>query len=78
VGGDVSLATVNGPVRISIPSTASASLSATVVNGRITTTGLSFEDLNQPSGREMSGLLHGGGPRITLETTNGPIVITGQ
>lgn len=78
VGGAVSLATVNGPVRITIPTDAKADLTATVINGRIRTTGLTLEDLDEPSRREMSGRLNGGGPRITLETTNGPVAITGR
>ena len=78
VGGEVTLSAVNGPVRITIPETAKATLSARVVNGRIRTSGLTLEDLDQPSGREMDGSLNGGGPAIRLETTNGPIVITGQ
>lgn len=78
VGGDIGLATVNGPVRITIPVDARGDLSATVVNGRISTSGLTLEDLQEPSRRELSGRLNGGGPRITLETTNGPIVVTGR
>jgi hypothetical protein len=78
VGGAVNLATVNGPVRITIPSTAKAIVSARTVNGRIATEGLSFEDLSQKSRRELEGRLNGGGPRIQLETTNGPVVINGK
>lgn len=75
VGGDISLATINGPVRLVIPTTAKAELSARSLNGRIVTSGLTFENLDQKSGREMEARLNGGGPRVRLETTNGPIFI---
>jgi DUF4097 and DUF4098 domain-containing protein YvlB len=76
VGGEVSLATVNGPVQLVLPATAKADVSARSLNGRIVTSGLTFENLDQRSGREMEARLNGGGPRVHLETTNGPIVIT--
>jgi DUF4097 and DUF4098 domain-containing protein YvlB len=75
VGGEVSLATVNGPVRLVIPTTAKANFSARSLNGRIATSGLTFENLDQKSGHEMEARLNGGGPRVRLETTNGPIFI---
>ena len=75
VGGDINLATVNGPVRLVIPTTAKADLSARSLNGRIVSSGLTFENLDQKSGREMEARLNGGGPRVRLETTNGPIFI---
>jgi DUF4097 and DUF4098 domain-containing protein YvlB len=76
VGGDINLATVNGPVRLIIPPTVKADFSARSLNGRIMSFGLTFENLDQKSGREMEGRLNGGGPRVRLETTNGPIFIT--
>jgi hypothetical protein len=75
VGGEINLATVNGPVHLAIPPTARANLSARTLNGRIVTSGLTFESLDQRSGREMEARLNGGGPRVRLETTNGPIFI---
>ena len=78
VGGEVSLATVNGPVRIAIPTAAKATLSARTVNGRITTSGVTLENLRQESRRELEARLNGGGPPIRLETTNGPIVISAR
>jgi len=78
VGGEVSLATVNGPVRIAIPAAAKATLSARTVNGRITTSGVTLENLRQESRRELEARLNGGGPPIRLETTNGPIVISAR
>jgi DUF4097 and DUF4098 domain-containing protein YvlB len=76
VGGEISLATVNGPVQLVIPATAKADLSARSLNGRIVTSGLTLEGLNQKSNREMDARLNGGGPRVRLETTNGPIFIS--
>jgi DUF4097 and DUF4098 domain-containing protein YvlB len=75
VGGDVSLATVNGPVHLALPATAKAHLSARSLNGRVVTSGLTLEGLDQKSNREMDARLNGGGPRVRLETTNGPIFI---
>lgn len=75
VGGDINLATINGPVRLVVPKTAKADLSARSLNGRIISSGLTFENLDQKSGREMEARLNGGGPRVRLETTNGPIFI---
>jgi DUF4097 and DUF4098 domain-containing protein YvlB len=75
VGGEISLATVNGPVRLVIPTTVKADFSARSLNGRIVSSGLTFENLDQKSGREMEARLNGGGPRVRLETTNGPIFI---
>jgi hypothetical protein len=75
VGGEVSLATVNGPVHLALPATARADLSARSLNGRVVTAGLTLENLDQKSNREMEARLNGGGPRVRLETTNGPIFI---
>ena len=75
IGGEISLVSINGPVRLVVPATAKANFSARSLNGRIATTGLTFENLDQKSGREMQARLNGGGPRVRLETTNGPISI---
>jgi len=80
VSGEVNLVTVNGPIRLTIPATAKADFSARVINGRIATSGLTFEDLDRSAVRagQMKARLNGGGPRVRLETTNGPIVISGR
>jgi hypothetical protein len=82
VSGDVRLTTVNGAVRLEVPSTADIDLDAATVNG-----GVSVDDrlkLSDVSGNRSSfgpstsirGRMNKGGPRVTLQTTNGGIRVT--
>lgn len=82
VTGDVQLRTVNGAIRLELPPTADADLEATTVNG-----GVSVDDrlgLADVSGNRSSfgpttsirGRLNKGGPRVTLQTTNGGVRVT--
>jgi DUF4097 and DUF4098 domain-containing protein YvlB len=82
VSGDVRLTTVNGAVRLEVPSTADIDLDAATVNG-----GVSVDDrlkLSDVSGNRSSfgpstsirGRMNKGGPRVTLQTTNGGVRVT--
>ena len=77
VTGDVELETTNGGIRLQLPRNAKANLDARCTNG-----GISVEDdwdaseNVEKSRRRWSGTLNGGGPRVSVETTNGGIRIS--
>jgi hypothetical protein len=73
----VDLRTTNGQVRLTLPPDARADLDASVTNGSISVTGLTFEASDQ-SRRHVSGRINGGGPPVTISTTNGAIRIGSQ
>jgi hypothetical protein len=82
VTGDVHLTTVNGAVRMEVPSTVDADLSATTVNGGVSVDDrLGLADATRDRGSfgpasSVRGRLNKGGPRLTLQTTNGGIRVT--
>jgi Putative adhesin len=77
ITGDVELETTNGGIRLQLPRDAKANLDARCTNG-----GISVEDdwdaveNTDKSRRRWSGTLNGGGPRVSVETTNGGIRIS--
>jgi len=80
ITGDVTATTVNGPVRIGLPESANVTLEATTVNG-----GVNVDDALRftPTLSErlkVRGQVNEGGPKVVLQTTNGPVRIgvTGQ
>ena len=82
VKGDVNLMTVNGAVRMEMPPTADAELLATTVNGGVSVDDkLAFADVqnnrsNYGPSTSFRGRLNKGGPRVTLQTTNGPVRVS--
>ena len=71
----VTLNSVNGPIVLSVPSDASAQVRASTVHGPITNDfGLTVEE-GQYVGRNLTGQIGSGGPRIRLNSVNGPIAI---
>jgi len=74
---NVSLTTVNGRVRLVLPPTAKATVTATWLNGAMHAQGLTF-DVVDDSKRHFEGRLNGGGTPIDLRTTNGGIVVAAQ
>ena len=72
--GGIRAEAVNGGVEVAIPADAKAEIEANCVNGGIAVDGVKL-DGPEPSRRHVGGRLNGGGPRITLETTNGGIKI---
>lgn len=71
--GTVSLESVNGGVRLSMPPESRASVVARVTNGGIDTGGLRFEVTGEQTRRRFEGTLNGGGAAVTLQTTNGGV-----
>lgn len=71
--GDVAFKTVNGSIRVTLPSSASAAVDAEVVNGSIQS------DFAVSGGRvakrRLTGTIGGGGRNLSLETVNGSIHI---
>lgn len=76
--GGVKLECTNGGISLDLPAGASASISARMTNGGIDTGGLALQTRGESSRRRLEGDLNGGGPRITLEGTNGGINIRGR
>jgi hypothetical protein len=74
----IRLETTNGGVRLTLPNSAKADVRADVTNGGIDTGTLAIEKVGEASRRHVEGRLNGGGPRISLETTNGGIRISGK
>ncbi len=64
----------NGGIVLKLPADARATLSARVANGGIETTGLKLES-RESTRRRLDADLNGGGTRISLEGTNGGVVI---
>jgi hypothetical protein len=70
----VKLGCTNGGITLRLPADARATISASVANGGIDTSGLPLES-SESSRRRLEARLHGGGPAITIEGTNGGIRI---
>lgn len=76
VTANIDLGTTNGGIRLRLPRDAKANVDARVVNG-----GIGFRDgwgsmqEMEKSRRHFRGTLNGGGPTISVETTNGGVVI---
>ena len=76
--GGVKLECTNGGITLRLPTDAKASISARVTNGGIDTGNLALKARGESSRRRLDGDLNGGGPRITLEGTNGGITLVGR
>jgi hypothetical protein len=63
--------TTNGGVELTVPENAKAQLRATCVHGGVSLSGFTVD--GETGRNEVDGKINGGGPRITLETTNGGI-----
>ena len=73
--GRVSLASVNGGVRLAVPEATRGDLTARCTNGRVSVSDLPFEADGDQTRRRVAGRLNGGGARIDLQTTNGGVSI---
>jgi hypothetical protein len=62
----------NGGLVLHLPADAKASIDASITNGGIDTGGLTLST-TESSRRRLVGTLNGGGPRISIEGTNGGI-----
>lgn len=70
----VKLECTNGGIVLRLPADAKATLSARVANGGIDVNGLQLTSRESTS-RRLDADLNGGGPRISVEGTNGGVVI---
>ena len=77
VTGDIELETTNGGIRLRLPQDTKATVDARCVNGGIGVEAPLPIEISQKSRRSLRGTLNGGGPRISVETTNGGITISG-
>ena len=76
--GGISLSCTNGAVGLKLPHDAKANISAHVTNGGIDANGLSIETTGENTRRDLEGRLNGGGPKVSLETTNGGVSLSGK
>jgi len=75
-GQSVSLATVNGQIEATLPANADAEVSASTVNGRITSEYSSLTVKKDfPVGSNLKGTLGNGGARVKASAVNGSISI---
>jgi hypothetical protein len=73
VTADSKIVTVNGPATLTLSADIDAELDAAAVNGGvITQDGLPLKT-NERTNRRVTGRLNDGGPRITVQTTNGGV-----
>jgi len=75
-GGVCNLENVNGIVQLAIPTTTSATFSASTVNGLVSISNLDLNN-SQISQRHISGILGDGKGTIVLQTTNGNVSTSG-
>ncbi len=73
----VRLETTNGRLMLTLPSASQATLTARVVNGSFTVTGLPVTQPGQQRIKNLEATLNGGGPVVDLRATNGRVTITG-
>jgi DUF4097 and DUF4098 domain-containing protein YvlB len=73
----VSLGTTNGGIKLRLPADARATITASVANGGIDTSGLQLNSTTS-SRRRLEGTLNGGGASVRLEGTNGGIRISAR
>lgn len=78
VAAEINLETTNGGIRLTLPDTAKADISARVTNGGISVSELDLDQVRERTRRRLEGRLNGGGPKIDLETTNGGIRISAR
>ena len=82
VSGDVRLTTVNGAVRLEVPPTVNADLDAATVNGGVSVDEkLGLAEVSRDRGSfgpatSIRGRLNKGGPRLSLQTTNGGVRVS--
>lgn len=69
--GGIRAETTNGGVELTVPETVQAQLRATCVHGGVSVSGLTVD--GETRRNLVEGKINGGGPRISLETTNGGI-----
>ena len=78
VTAPVRLDVTNGRIRLELPRSVKANLSARVVNGSLSVSGLPIEQPPQRRIKTLEVSLNGGGPPIDLHATNGAISVEGK
>lgn len=77
--GGVKAETTNGEVSVEVPKDAKGRILARVTNGDISVNGLNVEAAPSNTRRRYEGALNGGGgPTISVETTNGAVNVRGM
>jgi hypothetical protein len=75
VTGDVKLSSVNGAIRLFLPAGANATIDARAVNGGVVVQDDVPLKKTVSERLHVSGTLNNGGPKIDLQSTNGPVRI---
>lgn len=70
--------TTNGEVSIELPKDAKGRILARVTNGDISVDGLNVAPSPSNTRRRYEGVVNGGGPTVSVETTNGTINVRGM
>ena len=78
VTGRVRVESTNGRISIEVPKDSKATLNVRSVNGGITVTGLTAQEVSGRRIRSLESQLNGGGPEIDVRVTNGRITIEGK
>ncbi len=76
VTGDVEIVTVNGGVRLELPADVNAMLDARAVNGGVTVDEQITLEATDRARLHVAGRLNGGGPKISVQTTNGGVRVS--
>lgn len=76
LGGEIIMRAVNGNMDLDVPQSTSATFSARLANGEITTSNLSLSDA-QATPVSLTGVLGNGNGEIDIETVNGNISVRG-
>jgi hypothetical protein len=77
IAGNYTMATQNGNVQVTIPSTSSFTLTASLVNGNVQTTNLALSN-QTTTGSQIAATVGTGTAILKLSTINGQITITGS
>jgi Toastrack DUF4097 len=78
IDAPVRLEITNGRLRLELPASSKATLSARVVNGGLSVSGLTVDAPTGNRIRDLDAALNGGGPAVDLRATNGRISIIGK
>lgn len=74
----ITVETTNGEVVIEMPKAAKGRILARVTNGGISVDGLNVDPSPANTRRRYEGVVNGGGPTVSIETTNGGIHVRGM
>lgn len=74
----VKVETTNGEISIEVPKDVKGRIVARVTNGEISVDGLNAEPSPANTRRRYEAALNGGGPTLSIETTNGAISVRGS